>query len=140
MVPKFRFVMGVKVSWGKRAEMLVAMLSLSEDILGVVVLMSRIRLVVGGGSDAGVEEALQGLCADVEDQASCSWCGLRSSASSCMAPTLGRGGFGGLEKLRPCRGGFVVLICLENGSDVGVEEVLLSGLEEEACWLLWCLV
>ena len=30
IVPKFRVVMGVNVSWGKRAEMLVAMLSLRE--------------------------------------------------------------------------------------------------------------
>ena len=33
MVPKFRVVMGVKVSWGKRAEILVAILSLREVIL-----------------------------------------------------------------------------------------------------------
>jgi hypothetical protein len=34
MVPKFRLVMGVKASWGKSAEMLVAILSLRDDMLG----------------------------------------------------------------------------------------------------------
>ena len=33
MVPKFRVVMGVKVSWGKSAKMLVAMLSFRDDML-----------------------------------------------------------------------------------------------------------